>query len=368
MRVHRAIITGLSGLAVAVALGAAGSFAAEDTLPANPAKPKPAMEGGAWSLEAWGNSGTTEEVGDGPRKLLKLVFMGGDKEKTAFKHLTGLSADPKGKLHVYVYASEEKPPSVAFALTTTLAYIWHESAILPLKKGWNVLEVPLDTPNWKTEATKWEFKTGIDHIDDIRAVGLIVYNGKNTGSLLVEGFSADPDEAGKKTAALIAELESDDTDKRAKAEAGLAAIGRPAMEQLLQAHRSEKTEVIMRASFALRKIEAVHEDLPKEEALRDQVIKQREAELFAEAKRRSDYYLKNLEVERDKIGKLLKESKEELARGRVGMAEWKNISEEERKGYEDSLDGLEKTVKILQEVFDKTAPPPPEPKMEAKKP
>ena len=58
------------------------------------------MERCAWSIEAWGNGGTVERSTVDGKKLLKLIFGGGDKDKTAYKHLTCFGIATNGKLSI----------------------------------------------------------------------------------------------------------------------------------------------------------------------------------------------------------------------------------------------------------------------------
>lgn len=341
----------------AIAFLAVGVLAAEKKpkrdVPENPAKPNPGMEGGSWSLESWGNSGAFEKWTQKDRSALKLIYMAGEKDKTSFKHLTYLGADPTGNamLHIYVPPDCEKPPQIGIALSTTAAYVWHESRILPLKLGWNAVEFPLSAPNWKTQKTKWEFTAGIENIGEIRAVNLIVYNSKETGWLLVDGLQCAPDETGKKVAKLVEDLLGEDFVSRAKAEDELIKIGRPALEALYQIRNSDRMEIILRAGAILRKIETQEEELPKDNPeLKAQILKQREEQFFDEAKRRADFVLKGVHLEREKAVKLVKEAQDELARGKLEYEKLQYTADEDKKAYKQMLDDLDRYAKALQEA------------------
>ena len=349
-RAHLAIL--MLGLSASALAGAAEKPKEADAVPANPAKAKPGIEGGAWSLESWGNSGANEKKIEQGRVSIKFIYTGGEKEKTAFKHLTGLTAATDGKIHLHVFTPEAKPPQLSLALSTTQAYLWHETKPFDLKQGWNALEVPLGKPHWKTLATAWKLSAGVEHLDDIRAVDLVVWNTKSTGWLLVEGLAADPDEVGKKVGALIEDLTSVDPEKRALAEAGLVAVGRPALEALYQVRNSDRPEVLLRAGWALRKIESAQEELPKDPEIRAQLVKQREQNFFSEAKVRADYILKGLQGERAKVQKLVQDAQEELARGKLELLKLETTPEEEKKAYVTTLEELEKLSQELQKGFE----------------
>ena len=320
-------------------------------IPDNPAKlERGGMEGGAWSLEGWGNPGSAEKVTRGAgRMALKAIYLAGEKEKCSFKHLTNFGADAAGKatLHVYVPDNTAKPPQVALAVSTTLAYIWHESKYMPLKTGWNALEFTLSAPNWKTEKSKWQFDGGIANLGDVRAVNVIFSKPEETGWLIVEGLHFDPDEKGRKVEGLIKQMLAEDFEARAKAEAELIALGRPALEALNQLRNSDDIEVIMRAGNAVRKIESIPEELPNNPELKAQILKQREETLFQESVVRADYLLQTLQSERLRVEKLVKDSEAELARGREEFKKLEFTAEEEKKAYVEKLDQMEKTVKEL---------------------
>src|SRR5205823_10119866 len=103
-------------------------------------------------------------------RLLKLIYAADDKDKAAFKHLTCFGLAYTGKVRMWVYAPKDNPPKVGLALSTTLAYIWHESKAVDLKKGWNKVEFAVNVPDWKTAITEWKFTTAIEPRDDVRAI------------------------------------------------------------------------------------------------------------------------------------------------------------------------------------------------------
>ncbi|MCW8133815.1 MAG: hypothetical protein KIS92_25940, partial [Planctomycetota bacterium] len=288
----------------------------------------------------------------GERSALKLVYVGGEKDKTSFKHLTCFGADASGKatLHVFIPPDCATLPSMGLAVSTSLGYVWHESKGLPLKHGWNALEFPLASPHWKTQKTQWAFTAGIDLIKEIRAVNLIIYNTKDTGWLLVDGLHFDPDETGKKVAKLIEDLLGEDFVARAQAEGELVTIGRPALEALYQQRTTDRMEIILRVGAITRKIEAMEEELPKDNPeLKEQILKQREEAFFNEASVRADFVLKGFKTEREKAAKLVKDAKDELARGRMEFAKLEYTAEEDKKAYKEMLDKLERYAQSLEE-------------------
>lgn len=325
------------------------SFAAlaADAIPPLPEKVEAGIERGVWALEGWGNSGTAEKLAAGDQKFLKLIYSNDEKDKTAFKHLTCFGLAYKGKLRMWVYAEKDNPPQVGLALSTTLAYIWHESKPVDLKKGWNKIEISAANPDWKTAVSEWKFTTAIEPRDDVRAIDIVVYNGKSEGQLLVYGLSYDPDDKGEKVKALAKELQSEDSEKREAAEKALVEIGRPALEALNQLAEDERPEVLLRAASARRQIEAIKEPPPPDPKIRAELEKQRTEQSYEEARRRVDYAVKRLDSERARIIGLLKDAQTELAQGKTDLEKMGNVDPEKRKVFEGLLEKLDAALKEL---------------------
>src|SRR5262249_1474333 len=150
--------------------------AAAGELPANPDKPTPGIECGAsWIVENWGNSGQIEKVEDKDRRVLKLSYSGGEKERTAYQYKPGFEIPADKILKLWVYSELDAPPQITLAAGVTPNHIWHESKPFALKKGWNALSVSLEAPNWKTEASGWNFTVGVAPLEDVRYFEILVY-------------------------------------------------------------------------------------------------------------------------------------------------------------------------------------------------
>lgn len=338
---------------------------AEDGLPANKDKPARGMEAGGWSLEPWGNPGTADKLKDGERAVLKLLYTKGEKDKAAFKHFTGTTADPKGKLRMWIYAPDDKAPSVAVALSTSPAYVWFESRVFKLKQGWNKIEVPLEKSHWKSEKTGWTYATGVEHLDQIRAVDVLVFNGQAEGHLLLEGLSLDPDETAHKVAELIKGLYSEETEKRSAAEKALVEIGWPAIEALYQVRASNPSSpVLLRSGWAIKQIEGKEEASPSDPQVREQVVKQKEQIFFDEAKARVEFAFSALKNEQAKILKALTEAEEALKRGREEAAQLKVTEDADQKAFLAKLDDLERLAKEVSAAMEAAKPKTPEKKEE----
>ncbi len=349
-------------LAIAAAIISLGIYSAD--VPVNPVKVDPGMEVGQWSVEQWSNSGAVEaQMGNG-QKTLQVIYNGGTKEKAAFKHLTCFGLKPDGKIKLHVYTGEEKPPQVAIALSTTIAYKWHESQLRDLKKGWNALEFSASSKDWKTEKSEWKYTVSVEPLSDIRSVDLIVMNGDKTGVLYVQGWSYEPDEAGEKVAAFIKDMQSEDAAKREIAEKALVAIGRPALEALHQIADIDRPEVLLRAASAIRQIEATPEEKPADPTILVALEKQREEQAFDDARRRCEYTLRGIETERQRLLGLFKDAQEMSAQGRKQLTELKFTDEAKKKDFAETLDKMDK---LLKEIEALTKLEPIAPKVEEKK-
>jgi hypothetical protein len=323
----------------------------------NPANPKPGMERCAWSIEAWGNGGTVERTTVDGKKLLKLIFGGGAKDKTAYKHLTCFGIASAGKISFDAYSDDEKPPQLAMALSTSQTYQWHESNFVELKKGWNHVEFSIGEKVWKTEASKWQHEVSVAAPDDIRGLDILLYAGKKQGIVYVQGISYDPDENGKKIAAMTADLQSDDIDKRSAAEKALVMMGRTATEALYQIEEDDRPEVMLRAASALRQIEAVPEAPPADPTKRAELTKQKEDNNFEELRRNAAYTLTSMEAKQAQLLGFMQEAQKETAAGRAKLDDLKAVDVEKRKAYLETLDKIDSMIKDLGPLYQKKDEP-----------
>jgi hypothetical protein len=322
-------------------------------VPPDPDDVKPGMERCAWALEPWGNSGSVEKEN---RKMLKLIYTAGSKDKAGYRHLTCFSMPRDGKFTLDVYSGEDKPPEVSFAVSTTQTYEWHESLPRTLKKGWNRLQFSVGDKNWKTKGSGWRNEVAVDKPEDIRAVDLLVMAGNQTGIVYVQGINYDLDEKGKQIAALTADLQSDDVEKRGAAEKAITAFGRPAIEALTQLSEDDRPEVMLRAASALRHIEEVPEQPPADPAERTKLDKQKEEQKYDDLRRQAQYTLHSLDVQRTKLLALMKETQTAITEGRAQLDQMKFTDAEQRKVLTETLDKLDEVMKELQPISDVNVP------------
>ncbi len=320
-------------------------FAVE--IPANPVQAVPGMEVGQWSIEAWSNTGAVEVHSSNGQKVLQVIYTGGAKDKSAFKHLTSFGLKPNGTIRLHVYCAEEKLPQIAIAVLTTAAFKWHESKTIDLKKGWNALEFNVSATEWKTEKSGWKNTVSIEPLNEIRGMDLIIMNGDKSGVLFVQGWSYDPDDVGVKIAGFIKDLQSDDASKRELAEKALVAVGRPALEALHQIADIDRPEVLLRAASAIRQIEGTPEEKPTDPTILQALEKQREEQSFDDTRRRCEYTLRGIETERQRLQSLYKDAQEMAVSGRKQLGDLKFTDEAKRKDFGDTLDKLDTLLKDL---------------------
>ncbi len=346
----------------------AAATSAWSAIPDNPKDPQPGLEIGTWSVEEWGNPGAAEHLEDGPRKVLKLTFNPGKKEKTAFKHLTGQSVDPQGKIRFHLYTPEEDAPRIAIALSTTDQFVWYESKLHQLTKGWNFIEIELGKEKWKTKDTDWMFKTPVNHLEHLRALTLLVFNKEMTGWMLLEGLTLDLDEKGKRIARQIEALLSTDPKKRAEAETALVDIGEPAVAALKYAQLTDREEVRLRVEWALKKIQEkpatdAAQESPKVEAkeepgepnthkeTQEAAPNEEERARYEETVQRMRYVLKRMDFDGRKMQELLRESLEKRAQAQRELASMKQISPDQKKILKQLIEEVETLTKTRRNGF-----------------
>lgn len=129
---------------------------------------------------------TTE---DGTNQVLRLTFHPGDKEKAAAKRpLPGISVKDTPMLTLYASNPTDKPVNLAIALKTG-EYVWHESPTVAIPPGKGFVEVHFNLleKNFKI-APDWTPNAPMAHLDDVKELLFLVYNGKTEGELLLDGI------------------------------------------------------------------------------------------------------------------------------------------------------------------------------------
>jgi len=188
--------------------------------------------------------------------VLVVDYLGGRTEKATAKCVTDLALDPQGKLSARVFCNEKDLPKVAFAVSTGETFAWQESEPVVLKEGWNEVEAKLGDKKWKSEATKWKHDAEAKGLDDVRAILLLVFNGKHGGILYVDALHVDRDpKLDQELRDLTKKLGAEDFEAREGAGKRLAEIGRKALPYLRNAAEGTDPEVAQRAKKVMEAIQ-----------------------------------------------------------------------------------------------------------------
>lgn len=232
-----------------------------EDIPKSPAeeKAREGLETWAWSSDGPGQAvlvSTVKPKEQAENRVLKIDYLGTRGDKVSAKCPTDLFLAEKGMLSCQIYSAEKSPPKVAFSVCTSDKYVWQECEPIELKEGWNEVKVDLGGKKWKSAASGWKHEVELQGLNDVRALHLLVYNGRSAGLLYVDGLQADRDEKfSAKCKELVKKLGEEKFEDRENAEKELAAAGRPALEYLREAAENAEPEVAQRAKRVMDKIE-----------------------------------------------------------------------------------------------------------------
>ena len=188
--------------------------------------------------------------------MLMIDYLGGRKPRVDLRRWSSFAANEKGKINLHVYSARKDPPKFALAICTGENYRWQESKPVSLKKGWNAISFSLNSNEWMSEKSKWKFEAAPKELNDVRALNLLIYNGRDGGVLYVDAFHIDRD----KTIELaidkwIGKLYSSDAAERDQAEKELTKLGHPVVERMLE-FAEKNTEAANRARRIAEKFQA----------------------------------------------------------------------------------------------------------------
>lgn len=232
-----------------------------EDIPKSPAdeKAREGIETWTWSSDGPGQVvlvSTVKPKEQADNRVLKIDYLGTRGDKVSAKCPTDLFLAEKGTLACQIYSAEKSPPKVAFSICTGEKYIWQECEPIELKEGWNEVKVDLSAKKWKSAASGWKHEAELQGLNDVRALHLLVYNGRNAGLLYVDGLQLDRDEKfAAKCKDLVKKLGEEKFEDRENAEKELVAAGRPAMEYLRDAAEHAEPEVAQRAKRVMDKID-----------------------------------------------------------------------------------------------------------------
>lgn len=230
-------------------------------IPKSPAGEKEQKGLELWTWSGEGPSGTVQgaklPIKEQPGNIvIKLDYLGTRSEKVGAKCLTDLYLADEGKLTCRFYSAEKNPPRVAFALCAGDQYTWQESEPQPLKEGWNEVELSFSAKKWKSAASNWKYEAELQNRNDIRAVHLLIFNGRQAGELYLDALQLERDQKFcKRMEELAKKLGDENFEAREAAEKELLEAGRKALEFLREAAAGPEAEVAQRAKRIIEKIE-----------------------------------------------------------------------------------------------------------------
>lgn len=178
--------------AVAAHLGTGGEAATA----AQPTAVSDGFEARGFDVESpqWSNPGVAKVISiageQGSNQVVEVAYGAGDKDKTAVKRpLRGVAVGDNGDLKLYVFNRDQHPVRLAVALKTG-NYVYHESRSLTIPVGdqWQEIRFPLRAQDWKSQASSWAHSAPVADLEDIKELQFLIYNGKASGTLLLDGI------------------------------------------------------------------------------------------------------------------------------------------------------------------------------------
>ncbi|MCW8133814.1 MAG: hypothetical protein KIS92_25935 [Planctomycetota bacterium] len=229
-------------------------------IPASPAgeKEREGLETWAWRGESGDRLAlATVYTKEQPEnRLLKLDYIGTRGEKVGAQCLTNLYLAENGKVEFRVYSGEKHPPQMAVAICTGDNYTWQESEPVALKEGWNEFKADFGSKKWKSAASNWKPNVELQERNDVRAIHLLVYNGRASGYLYLDALQFDRDaKFEKQTKDLVKKLGDENFETRESAGQELLKAGRPVLEYLREAIAHGDAETAQRAKSIVEKLE-----------------------------------------------------------------------------------------------------------------
>ena len=189
------ILARLTELEAAVAAHfGTGTPAAAET--AKPVAVSDGFEARGFDVESpqWSNPAQVKVIaiaGDkSTNQVIEIAYSAGDKDKAAVKRpLRGVAVGDHGDLKLYVFNRDKHPVRLAVALKTG-NYVYHESrsVTVPIGDQWQEIRFPMRAKDWKSLASSWAHSSEVADLEDIKELQFLIYNGKDAGTLLLDGI------------------------------------------------------------------------------------------------------------------------------------------------------------------------------------
>ena len=156
----------------------------------------PGFEIRGWEADnpKWSNPSKTEVVrirdGQTQREVLKIDYEGGEQFKAALERRVSWALTEDSVLEFHVLNQEKQPIKLAVAFKTGSGWDFYESAPVDIAPSQTFVPVRFDlrAAIYGCKANNYA-KTGkIDSLGDIKAIQVLIHNGRAPGSLLVSGM------------------------------------------------------------------------------------------------------------------------------------------------------------------------------------
>jgi len=125
----------------------------------------------------------------GVKRVLEVSFKGGDRSKAVVRKPVSYSVQPTASSLTFRVANPGKEAiSIALGLKTG-DYVYHESEAKEVAPGQvTTLRFDLRANSYKSKATEWANNGGIDHLDDVRELQVLIYNYRSDGRVQISGI------------------------------------------------------------------------------------------------------------------------------------------------------------------------------------
>ncbi len=157
---------------------------------------QPGFEIRGWEADnpKWSNPSKTEVVrirdGQAQREVLKIDYAGGEQFKAALERRVSWALTSDSVLEFHVLNQEKQPIKLGVAFKTGSSWDFYESAPVDVAPGQTFVPVRFDlrAAIYGCKANNYA-KTGrIDNLGDIKAIQVLIHNGRAPGSLLISGM------------------------------------------------------------------------------------------------------------------------------------------------------------------------------------
>ena len=160
------------------------------------AAPAKVIDLAGWESEDAQYSNPVEALTVAEGKQLKITYVGGAKDKAVmWKNLEEQKVSAKGTLRFRVANPNAKTVQITVVVKTGANYTFHESERIAIKPGGETFQdvtIALGGFTFKSQATEWKNTGAIADPDEVRSIQIGIYNGKDSGALIVSDLEIVP--------------------------------------------------------------------------------------------------------------------------------------------------------------------------------